>query len=122
MSIGGKELFYFGAFLKKFVKSRFRLVLCVGVGLRKPQARPRKVCDDMAKAKFRAERLAGLDGRYYRIDTVLMSGFVIASITSRTQGEFADLKFPGIGEYGMFLIFFSHHCYGGILSGSFHTS
>ena len=66
MSIGGEKLFYFWTFLKQFVETRFGFVFCVGVGLRKPQARPRKVRDYIAQAQFRAERLAGLDGRYYR--------------------------------------------------------
>lgn len=66
MAVGRKKLFYLWAFLEKFMKTRFSFVLCVGVGLRKPQARSRKIRDDMAKAKFRAERLAGLDGCYYR--------------------------------------------------------
>ena len=62
----GKELFHGVAFRKELVQPCLRLVFRVGVGLRKPQTRSRKVCDDVAKAQFRANRLARLDGGYNR--------------------------------------------------------
>lgn len=58
----GKELSHGVALRKEFVQPRLRLVFRIGVCLRKPQTRAREVRDNVAKAQFRADRLARLDG------------------------------------------------------------
>lgn len=62
----GKELFHGVALRKEFVQPSLRLVFCVGVCLRKPQTRAWEVRDNVAKAQFRTDRLARLDGGYNR--------------------------------------------------------